>query len=394
MKNLIYIFIIALTWACNNNESMPLYMIKKDNKIGFIDSTGNVKIKPIYKDAYDFNEGLSLVVIDTTTTKDSINNYNIFEFTNKFYLYKTKIEYNYIDKQGNLIFNKNLTFVENKTNYKNSMFKIDNNFHFSNNLAVFYDTIKEKYGYIDKKGIIIIKPFFKKAKMFKNGLASVCIETKNKNQGLWGYINPEGKFVIDPIYDYASNFSEGLATVLVYSRSKDKEQYISSSEMFIINKKGNIIGKPFSFSLIDEFSEGYAIIKDIIQGYSFVDSLGNKVDNIYVDDLRSFSDGMAGIKLKNGKWGFINKKFTLVLKPEYDDIGYFDNGIAPVKINEYWGAIDKNGNIIIPFNYTFLSTFSDNLAYFKIKRDALTISGWLHKKGKVVWQKVKIKKNI
>jgi len=81
----------------------------------------------------------------------------------------------------------------------------------------------DKWGYIDKKGKIVIDPQFDSTGIFSEGLATVKIGNK------WGYINKKGKIVINPQFDFARSFSEGLATVEI----GDRWGYI--------NKKGKII---------------------------------------------------------------------------------------------------------------------------------------------------------
>ena len=48
-------------------------------------------------------------------------------------------------------------------------------------------------------------------------------------------------------------------------------------------------------------------------------------DYVYV-----FSEGLAPVS-KGGKWGFVDKEGRLVIPLEYDDVGYFDEGLVGVK---------------------------------------------------------------
>ena len=52
------------------------------------------------------------------------------------------------------------------------------------------------YGYIDKTGRVIIKPQFRYAHDFSEGLAMVGPRQSNK----WGYIDKTGSFVIEKIF--------------------------------------------------------------------------------------------------------------------------------------------------------------------------------------------------
>ncbi|EAL1455719.1 WG repeat-containing protein, partial [Campylobacter coli] len=49
----------------------------------------------------------------------------------------------------------------------------------------------------------------------------------------------------------------------------------------------------------------------------------------------------------NGKWGFIDKNGEFAIKPKFDDIWDFSEGLAKVKLNGKYGFIDKNGDFVI-----------------------------------------------
>ena len=66
--------------------------------------------------------------------------------------------------------------------------------------------------FIDQFGRIVIKPKYKIATSFSEGLASVAI---GNYPGKWGYVDKTGKLVIDFRYDVASRLSDHLAAVKV-----------------------------------------------------------------------------------------------------------------------------------------------------------------------------------
>ncbi|WP_158260502.1 WG repeat-containing protein [Chlorogloea sp. CCALA 695] len=105
------------------------------------------------------------------------------------------------------------------------------------------------YGYIDKTGKSVIKPQFKLAYKFSEGLARVKIGDK------WGYVNKTGKQVIRPqfatdaddVYGKPGSFFNGLAAVKV------------GNKWGYINKQGQLAIKP-KFSTAENFSEGLAVV--------------------------------------------------------------------------------------------------------------------------------------
>lgn len=79
-----------------------------------------------------------------------------------------------------------------------------------------------------------------------------------------------------------------------------------------------------------------------------------------------FSDGVAAVKIgqnwESAKWGYINAKGEIVIAPQFDRAGDFENGYADIQIgysgfvksrskhidNLKTGFIDKRGNLVIP----------------------------------------------
>ena len=64
-----------------------------------------------------------------------------------------------------------------------------------------------KYGYIDKTGKAVVKPRFEAAGKFSGGIARVRLNN------LWGYINRTGKIVIESQFSQAGDFSGEIAAV-------------------------------------------------------------------------------------------------------------------------------------------------------------------------------------
>ena len=67
---------------------------------------------------------------------------------------------------------------------------------------------KQRHGYIDHKGNVVIPFKYKNAMFFSEGLAPVLTEDDK-----WGYINKEGKIVVPVQWTLASNLSDGTAYV-------------------------------------------------------------------------------------------------------------------------------------------------------------------------------------
>lgn len=65
----------------------------------------------------------------------------------------------------------------------------------------------------------------------------------------------------------------------------------------------------------------------------------------------------AQLAADDGDRGVIT--YTEAIAPQYEDVGHFGEGLAPVKKNGKWGFIDKEGKVVIPFQYDYAWGFNE-----------------------------------
>lgn len=244
--------------------------------------------------------------------------------------------------------------------------------------------IDEKWGYINKKGKIVIKHQFDEADKFTEGLARVQIGLKS------GFIDSTGKYVIEPIYTFAFSFSEGLAVV-----GKDMD-----SAWFYIDNKGKTVIEPNPrFNWIGPFQNGLAQFSMNIGGNTFdtydarngfIDKTGKIVIEPKFTNAENFSKGIALIadaKPNKNTQAYFNKKAFIdtkgnVVTPFFDNAEGFSEGLAAVEINYRWGFIDKTGNLVIAPQFDFISReFSQGIAFVHCDNDKI---GAIDKTGKMI----------
>lgn len=165
-------------------------------KVGYIDKTGRMVIKPMFDEGGDFAEGLARV--------------------------KVGGQWGFIDKTGRLVI---------KPQFDDMIIHVilDIPYYlltpesFSEGLARV--KVGEKWGFINKRGEFQIGLRFDAAQPFSEGLAAVKVGKR------WGFINRAGRFVIRPkVLDFASTFQEGEAFVIL------NEDYVG-----YMNRRGRII---------------------------------------------------------------------------------------------------------------------------------------------------------
>jgi hypothetical protein len=117
----------------------------------------------------------------------------------------------------------------------------------------------------------------------------------------------------------------------------------------------------------------------------------------------------SGLKpvFKNGLWGYADTRGRMVIAPQFDAAGEFENGLARVGMvdeerpevngtpNLKWGYIDGTGKVIVPLRYAALRPFVGDLAAAAIRLDGVNPStlrtrgddslrwGYVNRKGEV-----------
>lgn len=169
----------------------------------------------------------------------------------------------------------------------------------------------------------------------------------------WGILNRQGTIVLPFEYDGIMKITNDL-----YFASKNGKHGI-------IDNYGNIV-VPFKYDyLVNEFSVDVFVAKNN-EEFDLLDKQGrvilqfnNKGIHNYYSNL-DFVDGFSIIAKHDGdgvKFGFIDRHGEIVIPIQYDHLANFSGGIAMANKDGKWGAIDKQGNIITPFEIetTFLS---------------------------------------
>jgi caspase domain-containing protein/WG repeat protein len=92
-----------------------------------------------------------------------------------------------------------------------------------------------------------------------------------------------------------------------------------------------------------------------------------------------FSEGLARARM-NDKWGFIDRNGEVVITAKYDGVCPFTEGLACVTQDDKVGFIDKTGKQVIPFKYEAATRFADGLAAAGLNDKA----GFIDRTGKIV----------
>lgn len=358
MKDLIVISaIIALLCQCGAKlDNEFLFIIRENEKTGYINSSGEIVIKPRFANGYDFSEGLAAV------REDGL--------------------FGYINTSGNFVLKP----------------KYDHATNFVNGVAVVFEDGVKKL--IDKKGNVLLNGGFKDVSYTYNNL--LIISTAGYKDGLFSPAT--GKFLIDTVYSDINYYPEGIAVVYVKGASG------STNGASLIDLNGNILVPVGKYVSIGGFNSGVAIASSKIPGIdneiqTIIDLTGKEVGRI--DPAKDifvtgeFKNGLARAifykktlsrdnndsfyTVKNTHEGFINtkgevvfndttylsvtdfncnrsfirnadgdytmidNKFTKLTTAEYKQVfnGFWPNGYAVVQTEKGTGIIDTLGRFIL-----------------------------------------------
>lgn len=227
---------------------------------------------------------------------------------------------------------------------------------------------KEKYGYFDLEGKIVINPQFSFATVFREDLALVKSSGDN---GKWGYIDKNGKFVINAIYKDATVFQEGIAWVVS-----------DNTAPTAIDKKGEIkftLKEAENVRLFSNDLAAFSKVDSTSTIWGFVDKSGNQVINPQFTEVGSFNEDKCAVRNKEGKWGFIDKSGKIIINFQFDDVQKFNDDKAIVYLDDKAGVIDEDGKYIINPQFKFIYQDHDNYLIYQDEK-----AGWCDKDGKFI----------
>ncbi|MBX7241245.1 MAG: WG repeat-containing protein [Bacteroidia bacterium] len=354
----VVLFLSAILTGCGGETVSPVpekfYPIREGKSYGYINAEGDKVISPQYAYTVTFNEGLGGVNIGGSGYhKDMPENG----------------KWGFINKENRIVINPKYDSppVYAAPFELNALsLALHEAYLFSEGLAAV--CVGKEWMYINHKDSVVISGLeIKSARRFSEGLAAVYIG------GKWGYIDRNGIIAIKPQFLFPANFHQGHAYVM------DEK-----GETFCIDRTGKRILN--QYRVVSNFKEGFAPVKGGYRGEKFelkenlkmslVDSTGYLTTSPQFDIVGEFGNGLAPVlvgseqtalltlkddyrtlKFTGGKWGFINSKGIFVINPQFEDAKGFDFQMAPVKQNGLWGYLSPGGEWIYDPQFQWAGSF-------------------------------------
>ncbi len=370
-------------------------------------------VKPAYNTIVPFAPGLfkaatysGMCILDANgkasaaAQADSITN-----MTNGFALMLNAVEGRYrivgiINSQGDII------------NVKDEVYAGQFSFFSEGKCAV--TNKKDKYGFIDSNGKIAIKCNYTVVHPFREGYASVSKSGNFWGKASFGLFGSKGNFVFIDSRGVELKLQKEVGKVVMASTFINGEAYVlnDKDKSFIIDRQGRINRNADNVN--NEYDDYFSAVP--------AGSEKAKVDQPYKPTYN------AAIKVveENGKFGYALSDDTMLLPPQLDVAGSFDNNVAIVRHNRQCGLLklypagkfesdvkDDGGNLIaivatssewdkIPieliriaggnrYNYQLMGTEGTRKLQLSIEQNSKSNEYQLEGDGLVLWRSCDIK---
>ena len=173
------------------------------------------------------------------------------------------------------------------------------------------------YSLLDANGKVLKDGWLDGLDIFANGTATIRI------RGKWGVISDAGEILVEPVFDYASWFYDGLCRVEL------------DGLRGFVNMDGEYVVEPKYFVARD-FMDGYAAVGDRVVDYT---------------------QNMSSDSSEGAIWGVIDTTGKVVVELKYDTLNFVEGeGIIIAEIDDRYGIINFEGDVLVPIEYTQVST--------------------------------------
>ena len=161
----------------------------------------------------------------------------------------------------------------------------------------------------------------------------------------------------------------GLLVTQIAGTTIDSMTYFSENRLPIkaggkyglLDEKGQVILPP-TYSMIEPFENGIAKVQ-LGKSYGIIDKMGKIILPVEYEYIGNFENNLALI-VKNKKAGVTDSKGKVIIEPQYDKLS-LENGIIRARKGDKWGIIDTQNKPILPFEFQYISTFSENVAIIR-----------------------------
>lgn len=338
-------------------QDEPIFPVTFRDRLCYIDSAGSIVLKTDFEYGGPFHADRAIVHSNRKTFVIDRTGHVVFESKWRYIkpyheglaAIKVKDQWGFVDRDGNVVIEPHYSSV---TRFSQGLAGAELG---RSVIALGHGVTMDRpgsRGFIDRTGKVIVPLVYLDVQPFSEDRATVCLGFVMKPNPLaddlelptdrkYGLMDQSGKLVLDGTYSGISPFSEGLAAVWNGRLLRDRHGYIDTS--------GNVF-LPLQFTSAGNFKDRVAMVKRrgrLRRHVSeLIDHQGRTVfETTKTLEWAGFCEGLAGA-YSEGNWGMIDLAGQIVVAPQFDDVGPFRYGIAPVTRGEWNGFIDRSGKFI------------------------------------------------
>lgn len=316
--------------------SEDLAAVKKDGKWGYIDTDGKVVIPFQYDQAYAFSEGKAIVgtLADTDDLGDENEHYYVYRY-NAGFIDKTGRYTDFQSEYGRACYVTSTQEIENSTEiiFHNGYTCLQEDFGMG--CAILFDAAGKAVPLTVRSG---------------DGEYSMSLDKNPVNEGFVicasGYYNLANHSLVEVTVDQGKYpgwyitkyypFNQGLAGVWI--GTWDEQTGTEIYALGFVNTSGAWVIQPFP------------------------------ADSVWISEMstsfRLFGEtGLAMVENREGRFGAIDKAGKTVIPFQYEDLRLVSEGLIPFQENGKYGYLDASDlSVAIPAQYENATGFSDGLA--------------------------------
>ncbi len=363
-------------------------IVDKKGKVGYADQNGNEVIKCQYEGAQPFSDGVAIVsksgksgIIDSKGTVILPLKYSqILPWNKELYLIKDGKKSGLASHQGKIVLPANYTLISKPNCYGKALIALGGKATPNEKKTYMANA---KYGIIDSKGNILIKPEYKGLYEFSYDGKDIHPYHEGMRLG-FSYHNTVDTLITDCSYvGYSKNGSniyeagildgngklllkEGLYSFVMQPQSGMVRYYTVKKKQTLCGFHNIDSGKAFLAATFDAYFNdiNYWTHGDFIgdiapvngSSWSFIDKTGKQLRTGYTSLKHSQTAGLWAAKNSSGKWDVFddsNNDITALLG--YSDIEFpkhsGDKEIFSVLKDGMYGCVNRSGDTVVPFEY-------------------------------------------
>ncbi len=259
------------------------------------------------------------------------------------------------------------------------------------------DKNKEKFGIIDSSEKIIVSPIYDSITPFKEDMAIVISDKK------YGVIDKSGKEIVAPQYDYIQEYSNGMAMIITQGKKAGflnksgvevfddiftyTEPFEGESTMVVIDKEFGVVNKEGKYLIglqperINLLGNDLYSIKENNKVY-LIEMTGKKISNQGYDNIGGKIEELISVSLED-KFGYINSKGKEIIPIRYTELGEVRNGliIAKDEVTQKFGVINLKNKYVVEAKYSYILSRTEDLF---IVGDENSKEGVVNKEGEII----------